>query len=106
MAKTTERNYISQQQKNIRSKNHIPSAVSKGKSGTQAKPAQVDIGSLVYIKKEGDKSKARESYIVMGIKDHLGILQILNASGNFMSRSYELPLTELIPAVKDQVAPE
>ena len=89
-------------QEKTRDENHQPSAISKSRDNIPATPANVNVGSLVYIKKEGDKSKARESYMVMGVKGHLGILQKLNASGNFMSKTYEVPLVELFPATKSQ----
>ena len=95
-------NVLRQSQENTRNENHLPSAKSKSRDNIPATPAKVNVGSLVYIKKEGDKSKARESYMVMGVQGHLGILQKLNASGNFMSKTYEVPLVELFPATKSQ----
>ena len=95
-------NALSKSQQQHRDQNHTPSAKCKGNGAKPVVPSNIDVGSLVYIKKEGDKSKARESYIVMGIRKHLGILQKLNASGNFMPKSYEVPLVELIPAVEKQ----
>ena len=95
-------NVLRQSQENTRNENHLPSAQSKSRDNIPATPAKVNVGSLVYIKKEGDKSKARESYMVMGVQGHLGILQKLNASGNFMSKTYEVPLVELFPATKSQ----
>ena len=43
---------------------NIPSAHSEG-----------SIGSLVYLKKEGDKFQARDFYIVVDIKGNLAIIQ-------------------------------
>ena len=39
--------------------------------------------------------------MVMNIKDHLASLQKMNASGLFRSKSYEVPLEELLPVVHD-----
>ena len=90
---------LSDQQNEIRLQNHVPSAQCKSNAAKPAVPANVQIGSLVYLKKEGDKFKARESYIVTHINDHLATLQKFDMSGKFMTTPYEVPLEELLPAV-------
>ena len=87
---------LSKTQQSIRASNLITSARSKANVPYPASVPEISVGSLVYLKKEGNKFKARESYMVMGIRDHLAILQKLNASGLFQSRKYEVPLEELI----------
>ena len=93
---------ISELQNDIRLRNHGPSAKCKSSSARPATPACVQVGSLVFLKREGDKFKARESYIVTHIVGTLATLQKLDGSGKFMSTSYEVPLEELLPAVKHQ----
>ena len=88
----------SQQQARLR--NHPSSARSKGTSGIPAITNNITVGSLVYLKKEGTKFQARESYIVIDIKDHLAIVQKITDTGKFMSRKYDVPLEELFLATK------
>ena len=95
---------ISELQNQLRLQNHDHSARSKSNSARPAVPADVQVGSLVYIKKEGDKFNARVSYIITRIDGHLATLQKLDGSGKFMTTSYEVPLEELLPAVKQQTA--
>ena len=97
---------LSKLQHELRLQNHIPSALSKSNSAKPAVAALVQVGSLVYLKKEGNKFRARESYIVTQIKNHLATLQKLNGSGMFMKITYEVSLEELIPAVKHQASNE
>ncbi len=56
----------------------------------------------MFLKKEGDKFQARDPYIVVSITGHLASVQKITR-GKFMSRTYEVPLKELFPAVKHQV---
>ena len=95
-------NALNESQQRIRQQNHIPSARSKSKSGYPPEHSDITVGSLVYLKKEGDKFQARDSYIVVSIKDHIATLQKITSTGRFMSRSYDVPLGELFPAVKHQ----
>ena len=92
-----------ERQHNIRQQNHSPSARSKSNSAAPAAaPANIRVGSLVYLKKEGDKTKARESYIVMKVNGNIATIHKFNHSGKFMSTPYEVPLEELLLAVKCQ----
>ena len=95
---------LSDSQKELRLKNHTPCARSKGNSAKPATPAAVQVGTLVYLKKEGGKFKARESYLVTHVGDRLATIQKLDGSGKFMSTPYEVPLEEVLPAVKHQRA--
>ena len=92
---------LNDSQLQIRQGNHASSARSKSKDGVQAPFADVHVGSLVYVKKEGDKFCAREPYIVVSINGHLASIQKMTR-GKFMSRKYDVPLEELFPAVKHQ----
>ena len=97
---------LSKLQHELRLQNHIPSALSKSNNAKPAVSAPVQVGSLVYLKKEGNKFRGRNSYIVTHIKDHLATLQKLNGSGKFMMTTYEVPLEELLLAVKHQASNE
>ena len=96
-------NALNESQQNIRHQNHAPSSKSKSKSGVPASISAIQVGSLVYLKKEGDKFQSRDSYIVVNVKDHLASLQKITPTGKLMSRTYEVPLEELFPAVHHQV---
>ena len=96
-------NVLNELQQKARLQNHTPSARSKGTSGIPAIRTDITAGSLVYMKKEGNKFQARDSYMVVDIKCHLAILQKITSTGKFMSRKYEVPIEELFLAVEHQV---
>ena len=57
------------------------------------------MGSLVYVKHEGDKFNARESYIVVEMKhNESAVVQKLN-KGKFRSRQYTIPLSRIFPCI-------
>ena len=88
---------LSEQQTDIRTKNHIPSSRSKATAISKASDAPVVEGDLVYIKSEKQKNKTRDRYIVTGLNNNKALLQKLN--DKFMSRQYEVPLTHIYPAL-------
>ena len=84
---------LSKQQSNIQDKNHIPSARSKARGNSEALEAPVVEGDLVYIKKERNKNKIRDRYIITLIDKDKAHLQKLN--DKFMSKQYVVPLTNI-----------
>ena len=92
---------LAENQQSARASNHLPSAKSKsGPRGSPACNADVDVGSLVFIKHEGSKFQAREMYIIVAIKKgYSAILQKMD-NGKIMSTQYEVPLSKLLPCQK------
>ena len=82
-------------QYDIRSRNHHPCALLKSSKGIPLPVSTFDIGSLVHIKHEGNKFKAREQYIVISTQGEEAILQKLNGS-KFMSKKYVVPFEHLM----------
>ena len=85
-----------------RTNNHLPSAKSKaGPRGSLATIADVEIGSLVFIKHEGSKFRGREMYIIVAMNKTTSsaTLQKMN-NGKMMSAQYEVPLSKLLPYQK------
>ena len=54
-----------------RQQNHAPSAKSKARGRTNLPTPAVSVGDLVFLKGHRDKLKAREKYIVVGIREDL-----------------------------------
>ena len=89
---------MSDRQMALREQNHPSSEYTKARGGALATHADVSIGDLVYIKKEGDKFNARDIYIIINVKDTLAILQKM-VNNKMSSRKYEVPLNEIYRAV-------
>ena len=87
---------LSQQQEQLREKNHPSSSRSKAPNGLPATEPGVTPGSLVYIKEEGDKFHPRELYIIVNITDGHATVQKFRGR-SFMSKQYSVPLTRLYP---------
>ena len=51
-------NALRASQENTRHENHLPSVKSRGRDNLMATPANISVGSLAYIKKEGNKSNS------------------------------------------------
>ena len=83
-----------------RESNHNPSAKFKARGGPAASNASIEIGSLVYIKSEHDKTKPRDRYIVISIENDSCVLQKLVKS-QLRSKRYDLKLTEITPVVNE-----
>ena len=62
----SDRDIIIEQHKN-RSENHSPSAISKHKSGKHVPTIFLNVGDLVYLYSDKDKSHARDRYLVVSI---------------------------------------
>ena len=89
---------LSQQQHTIRDRNHLHSSMSKARGAPPAQPANLGSGDLVYIKSEGNKNRSRDLYLVMNIDGDMATIQKLRGS-KFLSRRYEVPLTDLFQAI-------
>ena len=89
---------LSNLQNENRISNHLPSALSKSRGATSAKNRSMKVGTLVYIKHEGDKFKPRESYVITSVQGEKATLQKMNRR-KFSSREYSVPLTRLFPCV-------
>lgn len=79
---------------------HEPSAIHKSSGGPPAQPADIKVGSVVYIKNEKDKTKARDRYLITDIKDNWCTVQKFTKS-QLRAKRYELKLTEVYPATSE-----
>ena len=92
-------NDLAIEQSNIRQDNQASSAKSKAKGGKPSVPASgVQVGSLVYIKEEGDKTRARDRYMVTKLDGNMCTVMKLHKS-KFQKKEYEVKLTEVFPVV-------
>lgn len=93
---------LADQQENIRERNRQYSTKHKSRGGPPAQKANVDVGSLVYIKREGDKTKSKEKYIITNVSDD--ICQVQKFTKNQLrSRRYDVLFTEIIPISSDML---
>ena len=93
---------LANQQECIRERNRKSSSKHKSKGGPPAKKAEIHIGSLVYIKHEGDKTKSKEKYIVTNVRDDMCQVQKF-VKDQLRSRRYDVLLTEIIPISSDML---
>ena len=93
---------LANQQERIRERNRKSSSKHKSKGGPPAKRAEIDIGSLVYIKREGDKTKSKEKYIVTNVRDDMCQVQKF-VKDQLRSRRYDVLLTEIVPISSDML---
>ena len=91
---------LSKLQSEKRKTNQTASAKHKAQGGPPARPADVQLGSLVYIKKEGDKTKPRDRYIVTDISDNICTVQKF-INNQLRSGPYKVKLTEIFPVSSD-----
>ena len=61
-----------------------------------AKAADVRLGSLVYVKGDGDKTKPRERYMVTKVEGNMCTILKLQKE-KFQKKEYHLKLTEVFP---------
>ena len=87
---------LSEQQAQLRVSNQEYSAKHKARGRPPAQEASIVKGSLVYIKSEGDKTRARERYIVVDVNDSSCTVQKFVKS-QLRSKQYQLKLTEVYP---------
>ncbi len=90
---------LADSQKDHRAANQDYSSLSKSKGGQLAQNAVVIPGSLVYVKADGDKTKARERYLVVKVVGDSCTVQKISKS--LRSKSYQLKLSEVYPVVSD-----
>ena len=77
--------FVSSQQNARRISDHVTSAKAKAHGGPVAKSERIAVGSLVFIKHEGNKFNPRESYVVVEIRDELVRVQKMNKGKFFFS---------------------
>lgn len=88
---------LSQSQRNIREKNQQSSAKSKARGGDVAVPLMVDPGCLVYLKSDGDKTKARDRYIVTSVNGDFCTIQ--NITKSLRNTKYCVKRAEVFPVL-------
>lgn len=93
---------LANKQEHIREMNRQSSSKHKSKGGSPANKAPVEVGSLVYIKREGDKTKSREKYIVTNVANDLCQVQKFTKD-QLRSRRYDVLFTEIIPISSDML---
>lgn len=77
---------------NHRRQNHLPSSKSKGHGHTRHDP-EVSKGDLVYIFQDGNKTAARDKYLVIDIDDGRCKLRKFTKT-QFRSKLYDVPLRD------------
>ena len=97
-------NLLSQQQEELRHQNHEPSARSKAPNAPFAAEPTITLGSLVYIKSEGDKFHPRDQYIVVKLDGDLATIQKFRGK-RFMSQQYQVPLHLLFTLSAESASP-
>ena len=91
--------HLSDNQEATRAKNHGYSAKCKARGGPPASSPQLSVGSLVYIKDEGDKFNSRVPYIVVEKKKDNVLLQKSAPNGLLSSRQYWVPCNKVFPMI-------
>ena len=80
-----------------RQQNHAPSAKSKARGRTNLPTAAVSVGDLVFLKGDRDKLKAREKYLVVGVREDLSCTLRKFSTSQFRSKPYVVPMSECYP---------
>ena len=93
---------LSEQQAQHRATNQESSAKHKARGRPPAQEAQVTVGSLVYIKSEGDKTQGRCRYIVVEMDGEGCVLQKFVKS-QLRGKKYQLKLTEIYPVKPEDI---
>ena len=93
---------LSEQQAEMRASNQAASAKHKARGRPAAKDASVLVGSLVYIKSDGDKHKARDRYLVTSVDEESCTVQKFVKS-QLRSQKYQLKLSEIYPVLPDEI---
>ena len=94
--------HLSEEQAQQRVTNQQASAKFKARGKPPAENASVEVGSLVYIKSEGEKHKARERYLVTEVNNDSCTLQKFVKS-QLRSQKYSLKLSEVYPVRPEQI---
>ena len=93
---------LASEQRDVRSRNQLYSAKSKSRDGPVAKECDVTPGCLVYLKEDGDKTKARERYIVVSVgNDGCVIQKITKALRNTQYKVKSSELFAVTPTIND-----
>ena len=92
---------LSKMQQDIRIKNQKYSAISKARGGPIAKSSPVCLGSIVFIKDDGDKTRARDKYLIVDVNGEQCTAQKLLKS-SLSSRKYCLKRSEIYPISSDE----
>ena len=87
---------LSMMQTVCRNKNQISSSKFKARGGNLVQPADVSVGSLVYIKQEKSKLKARDRYMITKMEGEFCVLKKLLKS-KLRDKEYRLKTTEIYP---------
>ena len=93
---------LSEEQSEIRARNQEYSSKHKSRGRPAAKETEVQIGSLVYIKEEGDKNHVRDRYLVIAVGDGCCTVQKFVKS-QLRNKRYQLKLTEIYPVLADEI---
>ena len=80
-----------------RQQNHAPSAKSKARGRTNLPTVAVSVGDLVFLKGDRDKLKAREKYLVVGVREDLSCTLRKFSTSQFRSKPYVVPMSECYP---------
>ena len=93
---------LSEQQAQLRAANQKASAKHKARGNPSAREADVIIGSLVYIKSDGDKNQGRDRYLVVEVGDEFCTVQKFVKS-QLRRKKYQLKLTEVYPVQPENI---
>ena len=93
---------LSEQQAQLRAANQEYSSKHKSHGKPPAQEANISTGSLVYIKSEGDKTRARDRYLVVDVKEDSCVVQKLLKS-TLRAKQYQLKLTEVYPVSPERI---
>ena len=92
---------IDNQQKS-RHINHQHSAKSKARGRPPNKKSEVQIGSLVYIKCDKDKHKARDKYLITDMSDNGWCKVQKFVKSQYRAKSYDVKLEEIFPVLGEK----
>ena len=93
---------LSEQQAQLRISNQVASAKHKSHGRPAGENAAVSIGSLVYIKSDRDKHKARDRFLITNINEDSCTVQKFVKS-QLRSQQYQLKLSEVYPVLPDEI---
>ena len=93
---------LSEEQAQLRAANQAASAKHKAQGRPPAENAVVQKGSLVYIKSDKEKHKARDRFLVTDIsKDSCTVQKFVKSQ--LRSQKYQLKLSEIYPVLPDTI---
>ena len=93
---------LSEQQAQLRIANQEYSSKHKSGGNPPATEANVTVGSLVYIKSEGDKTRARDRYLVVSVGE--GCCEVRKfVKSQLRTKCYQLKLTEVYPVPPERI---